>query len=630
VDRGKVLYVDLAERQARTLPLSESYRTAFLGGVGLASRLLWDHCPPGAEPFDPANPLVFAVGAFAGTMVPAASKYAVATKSPLTGFVGDSLSSSGWALALRRAGYDVLIVVGRALSPTYFLIDDGHVFFRDARRLAGLSCGETEARIRRELVDGSVSVASIGQAGEKLVRYACITNDYGRQAGRTGAGAVMGSKNLKAIAVRGTGSVPAAEPKALAARCLDLFQRAQGSATEKYRVLGTMGNVLTLNRLAALPTRNYQQSTFEGAEEVSGETLYARHLKKIIACAGCPIACDHYYRALDGPHAGTEASLDYESLYALGPLCGVADPDAILKAADLCDAYGLDTMSAGACVAWAFESFEKGLLTPTDAGGLALRFGSGEALVALIEQIGRRESLGRLLGEGVRRAAAEVGGGSEAWAMHVKGLELPGYEPRSLKTLALGLAVGTRGACHNRSAAYEVDMSSKVDRLRADASRGRLAMEQEDFAATLDSLGICKFLRRCFADLYADAGELYRLATGLPLSAADLRRVGERVCTVKKAFNIREGWTRDDDWLPPRLLRDPLPTGVAAGVRLTEGELTLMIDSYYAARGWTPDGLIPEVKLRELDLEDLAPVLAAGQPTPSPIAPRVQRWRGSG
>ena len=608
--QGKVLCVDLSERQVGVRTVSESDRVALLGAAGLASRLLWDHCPRGTDPFDPANPLVFAVGPFTGTMVPTAGKYAVVTKSPLTGFIGDSLSSGGWALALSRAGYAALVVVGRASAPTYLFIDDGHVFFRDARRLTGLTCGETEVRVRRELADSSVSVASIGEAGEKLVRYACITNDYGRQAGRTGVGAVMGSKRLKAIAVRGSGAVPAAEPSLLAQRCLELSRRAQESATEKYRVLGTLANVLALDRLAALPTRNYQQSTFEGAEQVSGERLHDRHLAKVIACVGCPIACDHYYKVLEGPYAGTQASLDYESLYALGPLCGVSDPAAILKAADLCDAYGLDTMSTGVCIAWAMETFERGLLTSTDAGGLALRFGSGEAVVAMVGQIGRREGLGRLLGEGVRWAAAEVSGGSEAWAMHVKGLELPGYEPRSLKTLALGLAVGTRGACHNRSAAYEVDMSSEVDRFSADASRGRLAMRQEDFAATLDSLGICKFLRRCFADFYAEVSELHYLATGLPLSASDLRKVGERVCNLKKAFNIREGWMRRDDWLPARLFQDALPTGVAAGQRLTEEELKLMIDSYYEARGWTQEGLIPESKLRELGLEDLVPELA--------------------
>jgi aldehyde:ferredoxin oxidoreductase len=605
VDGGKVLYVDLSARRVEVRPLDEAYRRAYVGGVGLASRLLWDECPPRIDAFESRNPLVFATGAFTGTNVPASSKYAVATKSPLTGFVGDSLSSSGWALTLRRAGYAALVVTGRSPDPVYLLVDDERVYFRNAESLLGKTCFETEAEIRQKEADGSVAVASIGIAGERLVRYACIANDYGRQAGRTGTGAVMGSKNLKAIAVRGTQAISVAEPLALGERCLALAKRAQESGTEKYRGLGTAGNVLSLDRLAALPTRNYRQSTFEGAEGVSGEVLHDRYLAKVVACAGCPIACDHYYRVVEGRYAGTETSLDYESLYALGPLCGVGDAPAVLKAAEVCDAHGLDTMSTGVSIAWAMECFEKGILTTADTDGIDLRFGNGDAVVALVDLIARREGIGKLLGEGVKRASAEVGQGSEHFAMHVKGLELPGYEPRSLKTLALGLAVATRGACHNRSAAYEHDMSSKVDRFSADAGRGALAMSSEDFAATLDSLGICKFLRKTFRDFFADTAELYRLATGRAVSADDFRLLGERVSNLKKAFNIREGWTRADDWLPPRILEDELPTGVAAGQRVTPAELTLMIDSYYGARGWTSDGLIPDEKLVELGMGDL-------------------------
>ena len=605
VDGGKLLHVDLSARRVETRALDEAYRRAYFGGVGLASRLLWDECPPRIDAFDPANPLVFATGAFAGTGVPASSKYAVATKSPLTGFIGDSLSSSGWALSLRRAGYAALVVTGRASEPVYLLIDDDRVYFRKAESLLGKTCFETEAEVRRREADSSVAVASIGVAGERLVRYACIANDYGRQAGRTGTGAVMGSKNLKAIALRGTHAISAAEPAALGERCLALAKRAQESGTEKYRGLGTAGNVLSLDRLAALPTRNYRQSTFEGAEGVSGEVLHDRYLSKVVACAGCPIACDHYYKVVEGKHAGTETSLDYESLYALGPLCGVDDAPAVIKAADVCDAQGLDTMSAGVSIAWAMECFERGILTTKDTGGIDLHFGNDEAVVDIVDLIARREGIGRLLGEGVKRASAQVGQGSEHFAMHVKGLELPGYEPRSLKTLALGLAVATRGACHNRSAAYEHDMSSKVDRFSADSGRGALAMQSEDFAATLDTLGICKFLRKTFGDFYADTAELYRLATGRDVSADDLRLLGERVSNLKKAFNVREGWTRADDWLPPRILEDELPTGVAAGQRVTPAELALMIDSYYRARGWTPDGLIPGEKLAAVGLGDL-------------------------
>ncbi len=602
---GRVLVVDLAARTTKVAPLDASMCRSFLGGAGLATRLLWDYSPPGCDPLGPDNAMVFATGPLTGTMAPSASKYAIATKSPLTGYIGDSLSSGGWPLALKRAGYDAMVLLGAAEVPTYLFIDDDRVYFRTARRLWGAKSWETEEAIRQEVGDDGVSVATIGPAGERMVRYACVSNDYGRQAGRTGAGAVMGSKKLKAIAVRGTRAIQVADPEVLRRASLDLYARAQGAATAKYRVLGTPANVLALNALAALPSLNFKQSTFEGAEAVSGERLYERYKAKVVACDGCPIACDHIYRVNDGKYAGTQAAMDYESLYALGPLCGVDDPGAILKASDLCDQYGLDTMSSGASIAWAMESFERGIISKTDTDGLDLRFGNGAAVVAMVEQIGMRRGIGRLLGEGVKRAADTIGRGSEHWAMHVKGLELPGYEPRSLKTLALGLAVGTRGACHNRSAAYEVDLSAKVDRLNSERGRGRLAMAQEDYSATLDSLGICKFLRRCFDAFHVEAAELFRAATGLEMTAEELQTAGERVCNLKKAYNIREGWTRADDSLPPRIFEEPLPTGIAKGTVLSREELSTMIDGYYEARGWNHEGLIPAGKLEELGLSDL-------------------------
>ena len=605
---GRLLIVDLSTRSAKTVPLDGTYCRQYLGGAGLAVRILWDFSSSGVDPFDPNNPLVFAAGPLSGTMVPAASKYAVVTKSPLTGFIGDSLSSSGWPLALKRAGYDALVVLGASEAPSYLFIDDGRVYFRPARTLWGAKSWEAEERIRRDLGDDSVRVATIGPAGEKLVRYACISNDYSRQAGRTGVGAVMSSKKLKAIAVRGTRPIHVADAERLRELSLDLYARSQGAATAKYRILGTPANVLALNALAALPTRNFQQSTFEGADLVSGERLYDHHKTKVVACTGCSIGCDHIYRVSDGPYSGTQVGMEYESLYALGPLCGVDDAAAVLRAAELCDQYGIDTMSAGVSIAWAMESYERGLISKEQTDGLDLRFGNGAAVAAMVEQIGLRRGLGQLLGEGVKRAAASVGGGSERWAMHVKGLEMPGYEPRSLKTLGLGLAVGTRGACHNRSSAYEVDLSAKVDRLNGERSRGPLAMAQEDYAATLDSLGICKFLRRCFDAFYVETSELFRAATGLEMTPEELQRVGERVTNLKKAFNIREGWTRADDTLPSRIFEEPLPTGIAKGTLLSREELDGMIEGYYEARGWTPEGLIPQQKLAELGLGDLSTI----------------------
>jgi aldehyde:ferredoxin oxidoreductase len=600
---GRSLHVDLSAGKCSTREIRSETRRQYLGGIGLATRLLIDALPPHADPLGPENVLAFAGSAFSGTPVPAATKFVLATKSPLTGILGDSVSSSFWALALRCAGYDALVVTGQAPRPTYLFIDDDRVEFRDASRLAGGGCYETEEKIRDELQDSGIRVASIGLAGEKRVRFACIGNDRGRQLGRTGPGAVMGSKNLKAIAIRGSQAVAAADMEGLFRASLDLIRKAQGAATEKYRILGTVGNVLTLNRLGILPTKNFRQATFEAAEQVSGEYMDGHYTEKTVACAGCPIACEKVAKVSTGPYAGARVSLDYESLFALGPLCGIDDLAAILKAAELCDHFGLDTMSAGATVAWAMECAELGLLTPADADGVPLAFGEPEGLLALIPRIARREGIGDLLAEGTRRAAAKLGHGSERFAMQIKGLEMPGYDPRGLKTFALGLAVGTRGGCHNRSAAYEPDIKGKVNRFVAEPGRGKLAKEAEEFAAVLDSLIICKFERGCFSDFYAEAANLYGLATGIKLSADDLRQAGERVCNLKRWFDVREGTGRADDTLPPRLLEEPLPDGVGKGTHLTREELDLLLDDYYAARGWTHEGMPTPETLARLGLD---------------------------
>lgn len=606
---GKILVINLTSQKVKVEELSPSLLKGYLGGVGLATRLLYQYLPAGSDVFSPDNPLVFASSGLGGTIIPSASKHAVATKSPLTGLIGDSISSSFWSLALKRTGFDALVIIGAAASPTYLFIDNEIVHFKKAEHLWGKGSPETESCIRSELGDSRVTVASIGPAGENLVRYACITNDINRQAGRTGTGAVMGSKKLKAIALRGSRPVQVYNLKEVERISFELIKEAQGSGTEKYRVLGTPVNVLVLNRLSALPTRNFQQSSFEKAENVSGEKLAQRYLTKVMACATCPVACGHIYTAPDGAYPGTQWELDYESLFALGSLCGVDDIGGILKAAELCDYYGIDTISTGGCVAWAMECFEKGLLTKEDTDGLELTFGNHTALVAVIEQIGKRQGIGDLLADGVRLASSKLGKGSEHWAMHSKGLEIPGYDPRAMKTLALGFAVGLRGACHNRSPAYEVDISGQVNRFKDEPGRGSLVKEQEDFAAVLDSLIICKFMRRCFKDFYAEIAYLYSQATGMDLTPSELKKAGERINNIKKAFNIREGWKRGDDWLPPRFFRDPLTAGEGKGTVISEEGLRLMIGDYYQARGWTAEGLIPENKLQALGLEDsIAPV----------------------
>ena len=525
------------------------------------------------------------------------------TKSPLTGFIGDSLSSSFMATELKKAGCDALIITGRSEQPCLLSIDDGEVDFLDADELMGLSTLETERAVKQRLGHRR-RVACIGPAGENLVRFASITNDGGRQAARTGPGAVMGSKNLKAIAVKGTQSVPVYDNDALNEIGADLTRRSLGPATEKYRTLGTMANVSVFNSLGTLPTRNFQQSTFDGADGVSAERFHESNFVKNAHCANCTIGCEKILVTSDKGKK-SKGRMEYESAFALGPLVGVADGNAVIRASTLCDELGMDTISVGATIAWAMECFERGMLTVEDTGGIDLRFGSGEELIECIRLIAARVGVGDLLAEGSLRASWIVGQGSEDWAMQVKGLEMPGYEPRSLKTMALGLAVSTRGACHNRSSAYEADFSARVNRLEVDDERGRITAEGEDFSAVLDSLIWCKFLRKAFDDLYGESAEIYRRITGWDMTADDLRLAGERVNNLKKAFNVREGWAREHDTLPQRVFDETLPTGVVAGVGLSRDDLDLMVDGYYRARGWNEDGTIPEGKLRELGLVDV-------------------------
>jgi aldehyde:ferredoxin oxidoreductase len=521
----------------------------------------------------------------------------VVTNSPLTGFIADSLSSSHFALELKRLGIDALVVTGQAPSLAYVSVDREHVDIRSARHLRGREPAETESRIRAELQCPDTWVASIGAAGEHRVRLATISNE-GRHAGRGGVGAVMGAKNLKAIAVRGDMQTPVADPGAVQAIAHSLRRRSVGSVTDKYRRLGTVANLAVFDRLGALPTRNFQQATFEAAEAVSGEAITAASFSRRHGCAACTIQCERLFKAHDG---AAEQRLEYETLFALGPLCGISDPEYVFEAAALCDRYGLDTISTGGTIAWAIETGGRGLLP--EAQALGLRFGNGDALLAALHAIASRDGIGDLLAEGSRRAAAETGGGSDGWAMHVKGLELPGYEPRSLKTMALGLAVSPRGACHNRSGAYEADFSGAVDRLHGDPERGALVSASEDFSAVLDSLIVCKFLRKCFTDFYAEAAAIVAGVTGWNYTADELRTTGERIHTVKKLFNIREHWQPSDDWLPARLLSEPLATGVARGTRLQPDELRAMIQGYYRVRRWDDAGFVPPSRLDALSIQ---------------------------
>ena len=583
---GRLLRVDLADKESASWvePLPSEVFTEVIGGIGLASLLLLQLCPPGADPLGPENPLIFATSPFVGTGITTASKIAVAARSPQTGMIGDSLSSSYLALALKRTGHDALAITGCARKWSVLVVDDGEVHLRPADALRGLSPTAAAERVRAEL-GAEFRVAAIGPAGERGVRYAAIAND-GRLAGRTGSGAVMGAKRLKAIAVRGSRLPPADDPRAVAALARDLAARSHGPATAKYREIGTVANVGFLNRLGILPTQNFQSGRFASAEAISGETLRLEHYTGKHACAACTVGCEHHYRTVDGGPE-TSARLEYETLFALGSLCGVSDPNVVLRAAALCDDLGIDAISAGGTIAWAMECRERGVDLGLPVEELP-NWGDGAALLETLRKIGAREGLGDLLADGSRAAAARVGQGSEAWAMHVKGLELPGYDPRKLRTLALGLAVAARGACHNRSSAYEADLSDRLDPEADARARAKAAVAAEDQAALLDSLTLCKFLRHALRDIHEESAALHRAVTGLPTTPDDLRAASARINEVKKRFNLAQGWTRALDTLPPRLLQ-----AQSDGPHIDPAWLERQIAAYYAVRGWDDQGRPP-------------------------------------
>ncbi len=589
---GKALLVDLSTGSGVAAAIDERVLRSYIGGAGLGAWLMHEYCPAGVEPLDPQAPLIFVFSPLVGTPLTTSAKFAVVAKSPLTGRLTDALASSHFAIAGKLTGHDAIVLRGACEEPSVVVIDRGDVRIEPAHDLWGLSAAAAEARLR-ELHGPAWRVAAIGPAGERGVRYATISHD-GRHAGRGGLGAVMGSKWCKAILVRAGTKVASADPAAVLAAAKDLRERSFGQATAKYRELGTMANLLAFNAISTLPTRNFTAVKFEGAASLAAEDVAELRQVARNSCASCSIGCEHIYKGA----AGKKVRMEYENVFALGPLCGVSDADAVIAASSRCDELGLDTISTGGTIAWAMECVEKGLI---DAPWL--RFGDPEALLRAIEEIGACEGLGALLATGSRAASQEIGKGSNKFAAHVKGLELPGYEPRTLQAMALGLAVNARGADHNRSGAYEADLSGAHDRLNGGEAHVAGAIETENRAAVMDSLILCKFLRGVFEDPFPEWATLLNMVTGWEVDADELATTARRIVLAKRLFNLREGWTREEDWLPDRFLSESLELESGRTAALTAARLEAMISSYYRGRGLEEAGLPSSETLSELGLE---------------------------
>jgi aldehyde:ferredoxin oxidoreductase len=576
---GRIRVVQLDSGESRLERRKEPWYRSVIGGVGMGVDLLQSFAPPGIDPLAPGNPLIYAFSPLVGTPLTTSAKFALVSKSPLTERVTDALSSSYFAIAAKRTGMDALVLLGQCEEWSVLVIDDDRVRLIGADDWRGMSAAEAAIGIR-EALGQDFRVSAIGPAGENRVLFATVSND-GRHAGRGGLGAVMGSKRLKAVAVRGSRPTPLADEEAVLQLARNLSQESFGPATEKYRELGTVSNLLTFNRIHALPTRNFQEASFESAEAISAEALEDLRGRTRSSCAACTIGCEQIFPDREG----VPVRMEYESLFAMGSLLGIGSSEDVLRLVRRCDDLGVDTISAGGTLAWAIEASERGILA-TD-----LAFGAVDGIDRALTAIGTVDGeLGQLLAQGSRRASEQVGG--REFAMHVKGLELPGYEPRTLHAMALGLAVGTRGADHNKSGAYEADLSGAVNRFSGDERSAAAAVETEDRAALLDSLILCKFLRGVFEDVYDAAGGMLEVVCGWRCTAAEMRRVAVRTVEARKQFNIRQGWTRDEDTLPAAILHRSV--GSDEGGSLTPETLSNMIDAYYRVRGWNVDGTLPD------------------------------------
>jgi aldehyde:ferredoxin oxidoreductase len=604
---GSILRVNLSTGVVIREELPDELKRQFIGGRGFGAKLLFDELKPGIDPLSPDNKLIFQCGPLAGTGAQSCSRWIVTTKSPLTGGYFRSCAGGPFGAEVKSAGYDILIAEGRAATPVYIWIDDDRVEIRDASKLSGKLTHETAAAIRSELGDNRIKAAVIGPSGEKLVRFSAIV-DGRRTASRGGVGAVMGSKNLKAVAVRGTKHPELADRGALKAVIKKQMERVKNDPRlQGFRHLGTAAAVGFCHELGIYPVRNFQRGVMP---EVNGNLTAAKFdelFQSDVYCKSCPIHCGGIYKVPPGPFSGQPCEgPEYETLYAFGGEIGNSDPALVLEANRLCDDYGVDTMTAGATIGFAMECYEKGLLTKHDLDGIALTWGDQAAVMAILKKMVLREGAGDWLAEGSRLAAQKIGHGAEAFSMQVKGLELAGYDPRGLKGLGLNYATAALGASHCVGQCPQELMGTGPNDRFAFAGKGAMCMMNQDKVASFETGIVCIFpMQFKLIDLPGLAAML-QAATGIEQfgDEAYLRLVGERIWNMERAFNCREGFTRADDRLPERFLRESHGEGPLAGKTV---ELEAMLDEYYDVRGWDrKTGCPTRAKLESLGLSAVA------------------------
>ncbi|MEM2567066.1 MAG: aldehyde ferredoxin oxidoreductase family protein [Candidatus Bathyarchaeia archaeon] len=598
---GKIARIDLTRVKVYVEILKEDLSSYYIGGKGFGAKILYEELKPKIDPYDPSNMLIFAAGPVNGLALSGAARLCAVFKSPLTGIWGESQCGGYFGPELKRAGYDVIIISGKSEKPVYITVEDEEIRVESAAHLWGKDAFEAEDIIKRDH-GKAFHVLSIGPAGENLVRYACITHNKGRQFGRCGAGAVMGSKRLKAIAVKGSGKIDAAKPEEL-----DKFrEELNEKIKERLKSLmeyGTPAIMALANTTGTLPTRYWTEGEFEGFEKINAETLKRKFFERSRACFACAVACGKISvirKAPDAP-SGSFATYvgsmvegpEYETLFALGSLCGNDNLESIIKANEVCDRLGIDTISAGNAIAFAMYCYEKGVITQEDTDGIDLKFGNSEAILTMLKKIAYREGFGNTLAEGVKRAAEIIGKGSEKFAVHVKGLEPPGYDPRGLKGVALAYAVSCRGACHLRHMAYRPNLTGQkpfrkeaINRLSYE-EQAEIVAELEDFHTIVDCMVLCKFV--CLPTigpiLWDELTRLYNAITGREIGKDHLIGIAKNLNNIIRKFNQREGLNRSDDTLPQRFFNEGLRTGSSKGEKIQKQEFEKMLDEYYKLSG---------------------------------------------
>ncbi len=598
----KILRVDLTNGKIEVENLKESFAEKFLGGRGFGAKILYEELKAGVDPFSPENIIVFATGPLTGTRTPESGRHTVISKSPLTGGIGTSTSGGFWGYMLKKAGFDAIVVKGSAEKPVYLWVEDGKAEIRPAEHLWGKLVSEADDMIREE-TEKRAKVLQIGPAGEKKSLISAVINDKYRAAGRCGLGAVMGSKKLRAIAVSGDQDIQIADPEKFeeaVEKAKELI--AESDVTKEGGLLnsyGTDGIMNIINASGLLPTKNFQTGVFNKAEEISGEKMADTILERRVGCYNCSIRCGRWVKAGFMGYEIEGESLEYENVWAFGADCEIGDLNPIAVANYLCNEYGFDTISAGNTIAFAMELMERGVITEEDTG-IDLRFGNGQAMIEMLNKMAKREGFGDILADGTRKASERIGGNAGYYAIHVKGLELPAYDPRGAFGMGLNYATSNRGAAHVNGYTISPEIfgvPSKVDPYDYSESKVELTIYLQDITAAIDSSVTCLF--NVFAFGEEEYGNMVSAATGWKYSGKDFLLTGARIYAVERLFNSREGLSRKDDTLPVRFFKEPMPEGPAKGNTVPLEE---MLSRYYDLRGYSSEGVPTQEKLKELEI----------------------------